>query len=308
MKAVNIALLQLIATPNNMDANLRKGDKYCRQAKKLGADIVLFPEMWSIGYTSFHPDVMTQDFNPSDNPYAEDIKTWQNLAVSSSSLFVKHFQSLAKELDIAIMITYLERQDNGAPRNSASLIDRTGNILFTYGKVHTCDFSSEAACAPGDNFYVAELDTEQGKIKIGAMICYDREFPESARILMLQGAEIILTPNACELEANRLCQFKTRAMENMVGVAMANYAGPPNNGHSCAYDGIAFTADGKSRDMTIVLADENEKIVMATFDMEKIRAYRQAEGWGNSYRKPARYAKLIDTAVAKPFIRHNARR
>ena len=70
---------------------------------------------------------------------------------------------------------------------------------------------------------------------IGAMICYDREFPESARILMLKGAEIILTPNACDLEANRLGQFRARAYENMVGVAMANYAAPWQNGHSVAY-------------------------------------------------------------------------
>ena len=63
------------------------------------------------------------------------------------------------------------------------------------------------------------------------MICFDREFPESARILMLKGAEIILTPNACEMEDNRICQFKTRAYENMVGVVLANYAAPQQNGH-----------------------------------------------------------------------------
>jgi predicted amidohydrolase len=72
------------------------------------------------------------------------------------------------------------------------------------------------------------------------MICFDREFPESARILMLKGAEVILTPNACEMEDNRICQFKTRAMENMVGVALTNYASPQENDHSCAFDGISF--------------------------------------------------------------------
>lgn len=63
---------------------------------------------------------------------------------------------------------------------------------------------------------------------------------------MLGGAEIILTPNACEMEENRLCQFKTRAFDNMVGVALTNYAAPQNNGHSCAFDGIAFNHDGVS--------------------------------------------------------------
>ena len=54
-------------------------------------------------------------------------------------------------------------------------------------KVHTCDFGDEKHLTPGDNFYVADLDTAAGNIKIGAMICYDREHPESARILMLKG-------------------------------------------------------------------------------------------------------------------------
>jgi N-carbamoylputrescine amidase len=110
---------------------------------------------------------------------------------------------------------------HGAPRNTVSLIDRHGEIILTYAKVHTCDFGPmEAACTPGDDFYVCKLDTRMGEIMIGAMICFDREFPESARILMLQGAELILTPNSCTMEANRIGQFRARAYENMVGVAL----------------------------------------------------------------------------------------
>ena len=74
------------------------------------------------------------------------------------------------------------------------------------------------------------------------MICYDREFPESARILMLKGAEIILVPNACPMEINRLSQLRGRAYENMVGIATVNYPlGKPDcNGHSSAFDGVAY--------------------------------------------------------------------
>lgn len=95
---------------------------------------------------------------------------------------------------------------------------------MTYAKVHTCDFDVERHLTPGDDFYVAELDTPVGGVRIGAMICYDREFPESARILMLKGVEIILAPNACPMEINRLSQLRARAFENMVGIATANYA------------------------------------------------------------------------------------
>lgn len=68
------------------------------------------------------------------------------------------------------------------------------------------------------------------------MICFDREQPESASILMLKDAESILTPNACGLDELRLDQFKVRAWENVVGVAMANYPEPDQNGRSVAYD------------------------------------------------------------------------
>ena len=97
---------------------------------------------------------------------------------------------------MAIGITFLEKYEP-LPRNTLCLFDRFGNRVLTYAKVHTCDFGDECRLTAGDDFYVADLNTEQGNVKIGAMICYDREFPESARILMLKGAEIILVPNAC---------------------------------------------------------------------------------------------------------------
>ena len=141
---------------------------------------------------------------------------------------------------------------------------------------------------------------------IGAMICYDREFPESARILMLKGAEIILTPNACELEANRLGQFRARAYENMVGVAMANYAAPYQNGHSVAFDGIVCDADGNSRDTLVIEAGEAEGVYLAGFDLAALRAYRSRETWGNAFRRPHRYAPLTSLDVAEPFVRRDA--
>jgi predicted amidohydrolase len=140
------------------------------------------------------------------------------------------------------------------------------------------------------------------------MICYDREFPEPARILMLKGAELILTPNSCELEQNRLAQFRARAFENMVGMAMTNYAAPKNNGHSIALDGIAFDPEEDSRDMLIVEAGENEGVYLAEFNLEKLRAYRELETWGNSFRRPRCYNLLTALDVAPPFVRPASRR
>ena len=285
----------------NREANLGKGDAYCRRARALGADIALFPEMWSIGMTF------------PDREREGDLERWRALACTQDDPFIIHFQNLARELRMAIALTYLEKW-TGAPRNSVSLIDRHGKIVLTYAKVHTCEFDVEAALTPGDRFPVEALDTEQGDVKIGFMICYDREFPETARVLMLNGAELILTPNACELDDHRLSQFKTRAFENMVGIAMTNYAAPQNNGHSVAFDGMAYDAgptpleDGEARNTLIIEAGEGEEVFLATFDLENIRAYRARETWGNSYRRPRLYGQLTAEDVEPPFVRPDATR
>ena len=86
---------------------------------------------------------------------------------------------------------------------------------MTYAKVHTSDMKlTESNCTPGEDFYVCDLPVGNEKVKVGAMICFDREFPESARILMLKGAELVLTPNACSLDEKRINQFQARAFEN----------------------------------------------------------------------------------------------
>jgi len=75
------------------------------------------------------------------------------------------------------------------------------------------------------------------------MICYDREFPESARILMLKGAELVLVPNACPMEINRLSQLRARAFENMLAITTCNYPEtvPECNGNSSVFDGIIYS-------------------------------------------------------------------
>jgi N-carbamoylputrescine amidase len=209
----------------------------------------------------------------------------------------------------------------GASRNAATLIDRHGDPVLTYAKVHTCDFGMEAALTPGDGFRVADLDTRAGTVRVGLMICYDREFPESARVLMLGGTELILTPNACGLDADRLGQFRARAYENMVGVAMANYATPDPaadlgqlgpldvcNGHSVAFSGIRFDREGNGLDHKLVEAGEGEELVLADFDLEALRAYRAHEAAGDAYRKPASYQALADDAPLPVFVRADSRR
>jgi predicted amidohydrolase len=125
---------------------------------------------------------------------------------------------------------------------------------------------------------------------------------------MLKGAEIILTPNACTLDLPRLSQFRARAFENMVGMVMANYAAPKDNGHSVAFDAAAYDADGASKDTLIVEAGEREGIYLAPFDLDALREYRRRETWGNAYRRPRAYGILTSLDVEGPFLRPDARR
>ena len=288
MEDIQIALLQI--TPrNSRDANLEKGINYCLHAASLGADIILFPEMWSNGY-NLQGDIMHQAITLDDD-------------------FIKKFQKLAKELQVAIAITFLEKTST-LPRNSMCLFDMDGNLVLHYAKVHTCDFGDEIKLMAGDDFYVCDLKTKKGIIKVGSMICYDREFPESARILMLKGAELILVPNACPMEINRLSQLRARAYENMLAIATTNYPSsvPDCNGHSSMFDGIAYV-DGVvgSRDTLIVLGSSDEEIVMGKLDVAALRKYREKEVHGNAYRHPQKYKKLIEQNIQYPFIRKDYR-
>ena len=292
MRHLRIALLQLLPGRTPEEA-LQKGLSACREARGKGADLALFPEMWSCGYR-----------------IPRDLAELRELSVPGDGPFVSAFGQLARELSMAIAVTLLERFDP-LPRNTLMLFDRHGRRALTYAKVHTCDFGDEIRLTPGERFDTASLDTAAGPVQVGAMICYDREFPESARILMLQGAELILVPNACPMEVNRLAQLRGRAFENMTAIATCNYpAGQPDcNGHSTLFDGVAYLPGlAGSRDTCILEAGEGEGICLADLDLEQLRAYREGEVHGNAYRRPRLYSPLLDEAVRPPFLRVDARR
>jgi len=127
---------------------------------------------------------------------------------------------------------------------------------------------------------------------------------------MLKGAEIILVPNACPMEINRLSQLRGRAYENMVAIATCNYPGcvPDCNGHSSAFDGVAYLPQLEgSRDTCLIEADESEGIFMAELDMDMIRDYRKKEVHGNAYRRPWKYSLITDTLKSEPFLREDSR-
>lgn len=281
---LKIAFLQLVPGVNIED-NMEKGIKACREAKANGADIALFPEMWSSGYAFPHN------------------KEWlEQNSVALDSKFVKRFSEIASELDMAIVITLLEKHEP-KHRNTVCLFDRHGKLVYRYSKVHICDFGEdddEGVLDAGDDFYVEELDTKEGMIKVGSMICYDREFPESARILMLKGAELILVPNACPMEINRLSQLRGRAYENMLAIATCNYPAPYHgcNGHSTLFDGVIYnTETGAPRDMLVSETGDGEGVFVAELDVDMLRKYRNCEIGGLKNRRPELYGPITEHIV-----------
>ena len=273
---LRIAFLQLLPG-KTLAEQLASGTAACREAKAKGADIALFPEMWSDGY---------------DLP--QDENRIRALAIRGDGPFVRSFRDLAAELRMAVGITFLEEHEP-APLNSLIVFDRTGKKLLHYAKVHTCVFDLEKVLCPGDDFPVADLDLGSGTVRIGTMICYDREFPESARILMLKGAELILAPNACPMEINRLSALRARAYENMLAVATCNYPeGQPDcNGHSTLFDGVPWLPEEADvRDMCVFEAPGSPGVYIAELDLDRLRRHRRNDVMGSRYRRPEMYSLL----------------
>ena len=274
---IKIGLLQLLPG-KTLEEKLEIGIKACKEAKEKGADVAIFPEMWSDGYAL---------------PQGEG--EIEKLAIDKDDDFIIEFKNLASKLQMAIGITFLEKEDS-KPLNSIIIFDRNGKEILHYSKVHTCAFADEIVLESGKEFYVADLDIGRDIVKIGSMICFDREFPESARILMLKGAELILAPNACPMEINRLSALRTRAYENMVAVATCNYPEkhPDCNGHSTLFDGVPWLREEPGvRDMCVLEAPGEEGVYVAELDLDKLRTHRNNDVMGDKFRHPERYGVMV---------------
>lgn len=278
---LKVAMVQYDANEPDIDFNTKVAMKYIKEAKESGADIVLFPECFLTAYCC--PDIVEELLPLEELENDSEFIDWCNSAVTEEEEHVLQIRKLAKELQIGVVITAFTKGEK-YPQNTAFIIDRNGDIILKYSKVHTCDFDWERYLESGQEFKVCKFDG----VNIGVMICYDREYPESARELMLQGAEIIFNPNCCGGMEPRLKELSVRAMENMVGVAMANPPAP-GMGRSAVFNPMVWGENGEVLDNTIIVAEEFfEGIVYAEFDIDVIRKYRENEDLGK-FRKPRAY-------------------
>lgn len=272
-----IAVLQKRSDTKDIEKNVEFIEQSMIEASTQNADILLLPECFLTGY---------------------DFPVKNENALSDDDVNIERIKIFARKYSIGVVLTAFTR-GNEKPRNSAIVIDKKGNALMKYSKVHTCDFALEACLENGEEFKVCDFDG----VKLGVMICYDREYPESARVLMLKGAEIILVPNDSYSMKPRVQALSTRAYENMVGVVMANPNGE-NAGCSCAFSPICWDREGICIDNTLFEADAlSEGLFYADFNLEQLKQYREREMLGNTFRKVSTYSKLLDADVKYPFIR-----
>jgi deaminated glutathione amidase len=232
------------------------------EAKAAAAEIVVFPEMYSNGYARFDPDDAVAGAR------------WCAAAERLDGDFVARFRRAAKTHRAHVVATFLEK---AAPKpfNTALLIDAGGHPVLHHRKVHICDFDSpELACGRGSGFAVCDIETGMGPVRVGLMICMDREYPEAARSLSCQGAEIVLVPNCCDLVADpacgdvRIAQARGRALETVTGIAVANYPAPRCDGHS-------FAVEPPGR--IIAMAGDLPGLTIASFDLAAIRRARSED-------------------------------
>lgn len=248
----NVALAQVQA-----DADVRAA-----VAEARGADVVVFPEMFSNGYAGFDPA----------DPDAE--QAWIAGAVPPDGGFVDMFREAARSNRIHIVATFLEAA-NPRPFNTAQLIGPDGRTLLRHRKVHTCDFDSpEHAIGRGAALGTATIETAAGPVNVGLLICMDREYAGPAQALSREGADVILIPNACDLAGDpvvgdvRIAQLRGRAFETATAIAVANYPAPRYDGHS-----LVVGPQGE----ILAMADDRPAVLRTGIDLAQLRRVREEE-------------------------------
>lgn len=255
------------------EKNIAKALHFIDEAAKEGADLVSLPE---------YVDFMGEEKKKFE--VAEDIP---------GGYASTKFQEKAKELGLYIHVGSIrEKGENGKIYNTSLVIDRHGDIIAKYRKIHLFDVEIEGkvsakesdSITPGEEIVV--VDTEFGKL--GLSICYDLRFPELYRTLALQGAKVIFIPAAFTLYTgihHWETLIKARAIENQCFVVAAGQFGSYPPEHKASF-GSSMIVDPWG--IVLARAPEREGIVTANLNFEDIERTRQNVPCFN-HRKPELY-------------------
>jgi len=159
--------------------NIKTAEELIRKAAQSGAELIALQEL-------FHTTYFCREIDQKYFDWAEPIP----------GPLTDRFSSLAKELNVVLLLPMFEKKAPGVYFNSMAVIERDGAILGTYRKMHIPDdpgFYEKYYFTPGDKGFKV-FDTSAGKI--GTLICWDQWFPEAARVAALAGAELLVYPTA----------------------------------------------------------------------------------------------------------------
>lgn len=290
MRKVKVSAIQ-IQVSNCLEDNLNKVETKIREAARNGANIILLPELFERQY-------FCQERRYEYYAYARE--TLDNDAV-------KMALELSRELNILILVSFYELSGNSTYNTLAYVED--GKLLGTYRKTHIPDdhyYQEKFYFAPGNTGFKV-FDTKYGRI--GAGICWDQWFPETARCLALNGAELIFFPTAIGSEPILNVDSSSHwqrvmmghAAANIVPVIAANRIGLEtvepcvengNQSSSLNFYGSSFMTDEKGEIVTSASRDK-EEILYHEYDLDKIREDRLAWGLFRD-RRPDTYKIMVD--------------
>lgn len=248
---MRIALFQGEPKPLDVPGNVQRLQHQAQLAAARGAQLLVCPEMYLSGY----------------NIGSEQV---QRLAEGADGPWAMAVAEIAQAHRIAIVYGYPERGDDGEIYNSVQLLDAHGRSLCNYRKTQLFGDLDRAMFSPGSgHFPVIELDGW----KVGMLICYDIEFPENARRLALDGAELILVPTANMTPYDFICQVtvRARAQENQCYLVYANYCGAEGEIQYCGQSSI-IGPDGS----LLAMAGRDECQLLAELERGRVIQGREA--------------------------------
>lgn len=277
-RQITLAVGQMAPKVGDVAGNVARAIELIEQAAGLGAQAVCLPELFNTGYFCHYSHLDQAYFK-----LAEPIPGPTTAALGEK----------AKQHGIYIIAPIFERAGAGYYYNSAALIDPDGEVAGRFRKVHMSWSGTgweKYYFRPGSNFPV--FDTRVGKI--GLMICYDRFFPESARLMALKGAEIIFNPTGAPLNLGDSWEFilRARAAENQLFIVGAGLTGRVDEEHY-EVTGRSLVVDPKGE--IVAQLGRAEGVLVATVDLDSIEAVRTSR-FNHRDRRPDVYGPLADTS------------
>ena len=278
-KSITVAAIQCDLSAD-LAVNNATVEAHVREAAQHGAKVILPPELF-------------------EGPYfckVQELDPFATAAPVGEHASVKAMQALAAELQVYIPTSFFER-DGQHYYNSVAMIDDAGAIMGTYRKSHIPDgpgYSEKFYFRPGNTGFKV-WDTKYGRIGVG--ICWDQWYPETARALMLMGADILLFPTAIgdepaseELDTSRLWRraMVGHAVSNVVPVVASNRIGT-----ECGqrFYGHSFIANERG-DLVAEYGAEESGVLVAEFDLAEVAKNRAAFGFFRD-RRPDLYGRLV---------------